>query len=682
MKGYVSIFIILFFLFSGCASVQTQGPAAPPKAKNTVIERPQEISQTPRDKRASVPSENLQLPEFKKTLPEKVLPPSEPIDSKRVVHTEGQIMINVESMSLSDFIIYALGDMLKVTFFIDEQVKNMKDPVTLRMTKEMPVEKVFEIVLGMFEKHDLIVEEKAGALYITRSRLQPKKPVDIRVGRDVPDSPAEVLQVVPLRYLKALEIEGLIRDLYKTGVTIRVYHKENTLLFSGPASAVKEIMDFIEIFDVPYVQDKKAFILKLTYWQTDEFVKQITQILEGIGFSIAKYPKDTGISFIPIKFLNSLLVLAPDDTSAKYVLDWKDRLDTAESAGTEAKSFIYTPRFSKASDLVESLKRLYIGAPTPSTAPAPPSPGQQTPPSPQPSALTIGGAKVAADDKRNVILISASPSEYRGILIYLERLDVPPRQVLIEATIAELTLKDDLRYGLEWYIKNKMVEGEYTLTTLGKLGLTTTTGLTYQFISDTQKFQTAINAFAQENRINILSNPRLMVIDNQEATIQIGTDVPIITGETKSTSAEQLTVISTQSVQYRSTGLIVKVKPTINTEGLLTLDIAIESSEAQTNTISAVDSPLILTRRVNTTVVASTGQMILLGGIMSENLSDTETKVPLLGDIPLLGHLFKTTSKAKTKTELIITIRPVIITSTDEAVRLTNELRQSLKWLK
>ena len=676
-KGFLHYTLIIVLLLSlGCASTKGSGvPASVEEAKTPTQPSAEEIKPSVEEssaQRAQV--EEMALPSFVKPPLPKPLPKREPIDPKRVVYAEGVTILNVEMMPLSDFIIYALGETLKITFFIDEQVKNMKDPITLRMTQGMPVEKVFEIVVGMLEKYGLTVEEKGGALYITKSKLQPKKPMDIRIGRDVPESPAEILQVVPLKYITYHDIDYILRDIFKTGVNVKGYPKGNLLLLSGAADAIREVVEFLELFDVPYVHNKKLLLLKLTYWETDDFSRQLTSILEGIGFSIAKTQKDAGILFVPIKFLNGLLVIAPDEGSARYVLDWHKKLDTYESAGTGERSYIYTPKYSKASDLVDALRRLYMGVSPPASQP--------TPSGQQPSALTIGATKAAADDKRNVILISASPADYKRILSYLERLDVTPRQVLIEATIAELTLTDDLRYGLEWYVKNSMKEGSFTLQTLGQLGLDTSSGLAFQFVSDNQKFQAAINAFAQENKINILSNPRLMVIDNQEAKIQIGTDIPILSGETKSTSAEQQTTVTTQSVQYRSTGLIVRVKPTINTEGLLALDIAIESSEAQANTLSSVDSPIILTRRLTTAVVASTGQSILLGGLMSENLNDTETKVPLLGDIPLLGHLFKNTSKTKSKTELIIMLKPTIITSTDDATKLTDEIRQGLKWFK
>ncbi|MCC6347885.1 MAG: hypothetical protein IT388_11910, partial [Nitrospirales bacterium] len=539
----------------GARSVAVQGeagaqPAAAAAAGNTEPQR----SGTPLPPEEPKPVhrvEELSLPAFAQPAPQKSLPETkekEPIDPKRVVHTEGPVVVNAEAMPLADFVIYALGDILKVTFFIDEQVKNMKNPVTLRMTREMPADKVLDIIIGFLEKHDLTVEERGGALYITKTKVQPPKPpVDIRIGRTVPDSPAEILQVIPLKYIKFSELEYIVRTVYKSNVGVWQSYKDNTLLVSGPASAVREVAEIAALFDVPYLVDKKIVMLKLVYWQPEEFIKQISAILQGLNFPTPTSIREPGVVFMPIKFLNTVLVIAPDEESMKYVVDWYRKLDTDESAGSSEKAFTYSPRFSKASDLVESLGRLYgitlpaAGSlPSSASAPPPSAPAPAVKPSapgqPQTSAsLAVGGLRLAADDKRNVVLIRATPSEYRSLLNYIEKLDRVPKQVLIETTIAELTLKDDLNYGLEWYLKNKMLSGDYVLQTLGQLGLGTS-GLSYQFTSSSEKVQVLLNAFAQENKVNIISSPRLMVLDNEESSIQIGSDIPIITGETQSTS--------------------------------------------------------------------------------------------------------------------------------------------------
>jgi len=680
----IACFLSILLLNFGCATTK---PAQKPvtSEKEAVVQKParklekSQVGGTEETKEKAPPPEFVNPPEFKMVVPEKRLPPSMPIDPSRLALAKGVVMINVEKMPLPDFIIYALAETLKVSFIMDQKVMDSREPITFSMNDAIPSEKALEMVLGIFEKYNLYVEEKAGALYIFQKPPEPKQPFDIRVGREIPESPAQVLQVVPLRYIRPPEIEALLREIYKTGVQIRPYPRENVLLLYGQASQARQIIEFIETFDVPYLQEKKISLLKLTYWQIDDFIKQITQISEGIGLSIARSSREPGILLIPIKPLGSILVVAPDDISLKYVLDWKNKLDKPEAAGTEEKAFTYIPNYSRASELVESIKKLYgimaAPAPTPArpTAPAAPQPAQIP--------ITITGLKIAADDLKNIIMVVTSPAEYEKILRLLRDLDVPPRQVLIEAIVAEFTLERNLSLGLEWHISSSMLSGTWKGTfNLGTtFSVPTGPGLVYQFITDTQKFNTLINAYATENKVNILSNPRLVVLDNQEATIQVGTDVPIVTGEVSAADITQANSVL-RNIQYRSTGVILRVKPTINTQGLLTLNISQEVSEMGANP-PGINSPTILTRRVTTSVVAGHGQSVALGGLISENISRIDNKVPFLGDIPILGAIFRSTTKTKRRTELLVLLTPTILTTVDDTTNITRELREKFKWV-
>ncbi|MBF0559533.1 MAG: type II secretion system protein GspD [Nitrospirae bacterium] len=721
MKRFSKLIVGLSILmvFSGCASTKGAKPAASQENDSQAAAQSDKVQdgkkteslQSGEEPQQQKQDEEVLMPEMKKFLSPKPLPHKVervPIDPKRVVHVEGNVTLNAESMPLSDFVVYALGETLKITFFMDEQVMNMKNPVTLRMTQEMPAEKVVEMVVAFLEKNNLDLDEKGGALYILKPKPQAAQPpaVDYRIGRKVEDSPAGLVQFVPLKYLRTQEVFQLLLDLFKD-VQIRLFPKENCFMFSGSASAIKEAVDFIDLIDVPTFREKRIFLSRLTYWQPEDFIRQITTILEGVGFSVAKGAGDLGITFIPIKYINSVLIVSPDDSMLKFTMDWKRRLDNADAAGAEEKAFTFSPQYSRASDLVDSIKKLYGIMPATVTGPAkggqttpPATPGGAPPPaaslgsasaavplpttaavSPVTSTTALPGLKISADDKRNIIVIISTPSIYKSLLAILRELDKPPKQVLIEATIAELTLTDDLTYGLEWYIKNRMQDGTYSLSTLGQLGLSTASGVAYKFLSDSQRFQAAVSAFAQQNKINILSTPRIMVLDNSSATITVGTQVPLLSGSTTSTSASTEVTVATQAVSYATTGIILTVTPTINTEGLLTLNISLEDSQAQTNNTSSINSPLILTRSLNTSVVATSSQTLLLGGMMSDSVSDTETKIPLVGDIPLIGNLFKTRSKAKTKTELIIMLTPRILTNSDQASKITDEVKKGIKWL-
>jgi general secretion pathway protein D len=205
--------------------------------------------------------------------------------------------------------------------------------------------------------------------------------------------------------------------------------------------------------------------------------------------------------------------------------------------------------------------------------------------------------------------------------------------------------------------------------------------MVFNYVNSTANFNVMLNALATKNKANILSTPRLTVLDNHEAVIQIGQDVPVATGEQTTASSTATNPTIQTSIQYRSVGIILKVKPTINTEGLLTLELTQEVSDLSKST-GVGDSPIVDIRRISTSVVAAHGQTVALGGLMREQKGVIERKVPLLGDIPLIGNLFKDTENTNDRTELLILVTPTILTKTDDATKITDELKKEIKWMK
>ncbi|MBF0607033.1 MAG: secretin N-terminal domain-containing protein [Candidatus Magnetobacterium sp. LHC-1] len=642
--------------------------------------------------------EALQMPSYEQTTNDKLAFELHPVDPKRLTMQDKPVMINVDGMALSDFIIYAVGDALKVTFFIDEAVKGMKTPVTLRMTKEMSATGALDIVVELLRQKGLLVGEKAGSLYILKPATG-TDPTDVRVGRMPAVSSMTVVQVVNLRYVGVADLAPLITELYKGTVTTKTYPRDNALILMGVASAMKSVISFIDTMDVPYLHQRKLSLLRLIYWKPEEFVTQLTSILKGLGIQVSTDHREPGVMLIQVKSLNGVLVSAPDQQVMDFVQQWRDKLDSAESAGTEEKTFSYVPRYSKASELVESIQKLYgvvhktdvrakaeVRSPVSTTPAAATTTTTTQPPTPAPvspqgtvAEFSAQGLRIASDDRRNIVMMMTTPSIYRNILGLLREIDTPPRQVLIEATIAEMTLDDQNNMGFEWYLSGRMLDGKFALSTLGQLGLDKSSGMVYHFTADNSKVESLINMLATDKKIEILSKPHLMVLDNTEATIQIGNDVPIISSEVSSTDVSSSTTTPSvlRNVQYKSTGVLMRLKPTINAEGFVTMEISQEVSEAQTNQTSNIDSPLILKRRINTSVVAANGQTVIIGGIRSKNVDSTEKKVPLLGDIPILGYAFKSSSDRVRRTELIVLITPRILSNPDDTSTVTQEIKGS-----
>ena len=274
----------------------------------------------------------------------------------------------------------------------------------------------------------------------------------------------------------------------------------------------------------------------------------------------------------------------------------------------------------------------------------------------------------------NSILIYASPEDYRIIERTLNQLDRPKLQVAIDVTIAEVDLNDALNYGVQFFLTNGMIGVSNTVT--GAMP-TATTGLPagFNLIAGSSATPVAIlNALHALTDVKVLSNPSLVVVDNGEATLQVGDQVPVTTGSASVLSAGD-TVVNT--IAYQDTGIILHVQPRINSNGNVTLNIDQEISSVPPNSASL--TPTISQRKVKSTISVQSGQMVLLAGLISETQSNSRAGVPILDQLPFVGAAFGTTGKAKVRTELILLIRPQIIRNGADAAMVAEELRSKMR---
>lgn len=257
------------------------------------------------------------------------------------------VHLNVESMPLSDFIMYALGELLKVAYLIDEDVKNMKKPVTLRMPQALPPEDVLKVVVDYLLKQELRVEQRGRVLSITKPKPKPVPPPPpppaieaVILEGEVPDTGSTIYYFYPLKFVRPGDIDFLLRDIFRTGVDFRHYPKENAIYFIGPGHLIKRVVEVVKILDIPFFTQKKLYFTKLNYWEPETFVNQISDFLSKLGYPLAKHIKEPGIMFIPLKTLGGVIMAFPDEETQRYVVDWVKRLDTPESAGSEERFYI------------------------------------------------------------------------------------------------------------------------------------------------------------------------------------------------------------------------------------------------------------------------------------------------------------------------------------------------------
>jgi len=299
---------------------------------------------------------------------------------------------------------------------------------------------------------------------------------------------------------------------------------------------------------------------------------------------------------------------------------------------------------------------------------------------------------IVTDESTNSIIVKATPLDYAKIKDTIKRLDIIPRQVLIEVLIAEVTLSGDTQFGIEWsLLGSKANIGGYKGTDktsvdlglggLGTVDVTKSLGTGFSYLFDSSRLQAFLLAQASENKLNILSSPQILAADNKEARIEVGEEVPIVTSEYVPMDRET-TTSSSRSIEYRSTGVILNVTPRINEKGLVAMDISQEVSEAQPVVSGGIQSPVINNRTAETSLVVQHGQTIVIGGLIRDRINKTITGVPLVARIPLISYLFSNTQDSNKKTELVILITPHVVNNIDEAAVATREFKDKMEMVR
>jgi general secretion pathway protein D len=304
---------------------------------------------------------------------------------------------------------------------------------------------------------------------------------------------------------------------------------------------------------------------------------------------------------------------------------------------------------------------------------------QSAPASAGPGAsFTINGSdqiRVVADHTNNAILVWSTPNDYRMVVSVLRKLDQVPLQVLIEATIAEVRLNENLEYGVQWAFQSGDFSAKLANNTAG---IVNAVFPGFNMVLNATEVQAALRLLSEVTDVEIVSSPQIMVLDNQPARLQVGDQVPVATGETISDTG----ILIQSSVQYFDTGVILEVTPRVNASGLVTLEILQEVSDAVVTESSQINSPTIQQRRIRSIVSVQSGETIALGGLIRERATDGSSGIPVLSDIPLVGNAFKTTDRGVERTELLVLITPRVIRGPAQAREVTDALRQRLTILK
>lgn len=605
----------------------------------------------------------------------------------------GKVKVNVESIPLNEFVDFIFSSVLKMNYTVDKNIKTMKQPITLNMAKALPKKQVFMVVKNILKNEQVGVRQEDGTLFVsklsTQKASQGLSDQYMVLGRELSLSlkdTQKVIVFVPFYYTKPTALFSFSKRLKINKVKIS-YLNKNIAVLAGEAFDVRQLLELVNIMDSPSMDQKVPYLLELEYIDVKKFAERMKSILKSNAIPIATSIREVGMVLTPIEETNTLLVLSSKESWIKMLSFWKDKLDVMSEVDTEHTNlYIYKVKHRKADELAELLHNLLtiknsntessIQSNTNSMNRSNADSNQTTDKKQQ------LGTTIQSDLHTNSIMLNITPAQYKKILPVIKKLDDLPLQVSVEVILAEVTMTDTFSLGFEWGLLNNkaitgtatQVSGAYSLALGG-------TGVTSNLF--TNNLTSIINAFAEKKQLDILSRPRLVILNNETGTINIGQQIPVLSSETSSVAVgTQATLTPVQNITYIPTGMTLDLIPTINSNGTLTMEISITLSEAQTNQTSGIDSPLIVNRSLTTSAVMQSGNSILLGGIISHNKSDGNAGVPLLKNIPWIGNIFKSQSKSHVKTELIILIKPKILKSFKDANQETNNFKILLKNIK
>ncbi|MBB3997052.1 type II secretion system secretin GspD [Aureimonas pseudogalii] len=558
--------------------------------------------------------------------------------------------------------------------------------VTLQTSKPVSKQALVDSFQSVLAAKGLSIVE-TGGIYRISAGQDPMQTGSLSFGNGRDVQVGNGARIVPLQSISAAEMQRILAPIAPSGV-LRADTARNVLVLTGTAEQIRSMQEAIALFDVDWMRGQSAAIFPL---QSGGDAVAITKQLEAL-FSTDGGPGEGAVRFVPSRELNSILVIAANQRHLARVRDYIAKLDYVASANT-TQNFVYKVENRPAKELATIVQgmmasegasgvasglsaiRSTVGLSGEAAGSA--SLDAATPEDAAEATPTAAGKMiVVADEPNNALIVVATKAQYDRLLPILVASDKMANQVLIEAVIAEVTLNDQLKFGLRWFFENNGGKGKGRLSDAANGAIAAVApGFSY-FFSDVN-FQVVLNALASITNVKVISSPTLTVLDNRTARLQIGDQVPVVTQTASATSAS-IDAPIVNKVEMKDTGVILSVTPRVNSNGHVLLNIEQEVSDVVRTTSSGIDSPTIRQRKVATTVVVSDGQSIALGGLVQESREKGNESVPVLGNVPVLGAAFRNRSDVKKRTELVIFIRPRVMRNGSEAEAVTREFREGL----
>lgn len=666
MRNRSRVLLGLSLIITGCAVHPPAPIAGPTKGPDTSLE-----PESDKTVRASVLGGEAPVP---------VPPQSIQFNPK-----SGDISLNFPAADVHVVAKAVLGDILRVPWSVSADVNQPVTVVTMRPISRASLIPFLENALRTAGL--AMVAQDGGFSIMPIATARSSGTVAPAVGYGT--------EIVQLQFVSAEEMRKLLESVIP-GTVASIDASHNSMVIAGTTGQRESARSLLEQFDVNWLRNMNFAMLVPQRTDARLIVPELEKLLNG-----PDSPTRGLVRIIAMEKLNGILAISAQRQYLDDVRRWIEILDR-EGESNQRRLFVYNVQNGRARDLAKTLNTAFGksaggSSQTPGTDPfgtaqtdAPQHAAAVPSPAAGPRAANGNGeaganesggtitATISADETNNAIIVFGTAREYAVVEEALRKLDVLPYQVLIEAAITEVTLTDDLRFGVNWNFQTGA--SNFALSA----GATATPGRIFPgfsyFYSNNNDISGTLNALEQRTNVKVVSAPKLLVLNNQTAALQVGDQVPVSSQSAVSVQNPDSPIVN--SIEYRDTGVILKVTPRVNGSGLVLLDIAQEVSDVSTNKTSDINSPVISTRRIATSVAVQDGQVIALGGLFKDAKTFGKDGLPILSRIPVIGGLlFGSHNDTQKRTELLVILKPRVLRTIDDGRAVTEELRAKLRTL-
>jgi general secretion pathway protein D len=582
------------------------------------------------------------------------------------------ISLNFEQTDIRT-VLKTIGDVTGINFVVDDSVQGT---VTVLSPSKIRLAEVYQVLESILEVKGYAAIPSGKFVKIVPRAEATKRNLEVRIGADpaqIPETDRLVTQIIPLQYADAAEVSQIIKPLLRTDGQLATYPRTNSVIITDTSANIHHIARIIQKLDVTGSKENVT-VIPLQFASAQIVSEQIIRILDKNKAASPQAPSrqtgqlDTSVKILPDSRTNSLVVVA-NAQDTQTIADLVTQLDVQQPSNTGNVHVVYLKN-ATAKEAAESLKAALAN-------------------------LRITGAveptqniQVTSDEGTNSLIITASPQDFEVIAQIIEKLDIVREQVLVEMLIMEAS-EDKLReIGVDWQTFDKAVSDSIR-------GFASTNfGPRVDFVSgdfeglsigawkangSNVNIGAIVNALEKQSGVNILSTPRITTSNHHKAKIIVGENIPFVTQSRITESTDPITPTVIKSFEYKDVGITMEITPHISQGGLVRLEISSEFTKLIDDvTTLATDTPTTAKREAQTVVSMNSGSTIVIGGLIRDDKVTSEKKVPLLGDIPIIGNLFKFKRDRIQKTNLLIFITPHVLTTAEDLQRVTEQQRMEI----